>query len=80
MRRIDLVWRSILALIEAFCTAMAAGLADPAGSATLARCHDWLVRATLTQLSTGLEVSPFVGVRLMRGRCQAAVLTCWRSC
>ena len=55
-RRIDLARLSILALIEAFCAAMAAGLADPAGgSGSLARWHDWLVMAaTLTQLRARL--------------------------
>ena len=54
--RIDLARLSILALIEAFCAAMAAGLADAAGgSASLARWHDWLVMAaTLTQLRARL--------------------------
>ena len=55
-RRIDLARLSILALIETFCAAMAAGLADAAGGrGSLARWHDWLVMAaTLTQLRARL--------------------------
>ena len=73
-RRIDLARLSILALIEAFCAAMAAGLADAAGgSASLARWHDWLVMAaTLTQLRARLLLpAAQPGTRAARSEAEA---------